>query len=849
MYDVKDVNLTNCDREPIHIPGSIQPHGCLIACDQQLGDILRTSANTASFLGLGDVALNGRQLSEVLESEFVHMLRNAAATASEGGRGVVLVNQPLRPGGDGFDIVVHRYKGVGIIEFEHAAAATAGGPLETARALISTVARIGDLAELYAKTPRLLRGVLGYDRVMVYQFGHDGAGKVIGEAKRSDLEGFKGAYFPASDIPQQARRLYLQNRIRVISDANCARVPIEPEHDASGEPLDLSYAHLRSVSPIHCEYLRNMGVGASMSISIVVDGQLWGLIACHHYGPRVLSLAQRVAAEMFGEFFSLQIEAMSRKWRLDSAARARRSLDRIMRDASYQGDIIGFLQNKLEDFTALLPCDGVGLWLNGTWTTNGVCPPSKAAPPLMRFLSTVSEGRIWATNELSARHPAAEEYSGEVSGVLAVPLSQAPKDYLLFFRKEVVQTLDWAGDPNKTYETGPHGDRLTPRKSFSIWKETVEHQSTPWTDDDREMAEAARTALLEVIMRHSEILEAERHTADIRQKVLNEELNHRVKNILALIKSVVSQPIDPARDLSDYVASLKGRIMALAQAHDQVVRNDGGGALRALLESELRPYRDAATISLNGPDLGFDARAYSVLALVLHELATNAAKYGALSQNKGNLTVEWRLAEDESCEINWLERGGPTTVAPKRQGFGSVLLTRSIPFDLGGQSEIHYESAGVRARFVIPANFVSQLRTEKTKRRTQQHNQDHPSLEGLRVLLLEDQLVIALDAEAMLQTCGVGSVDTTATAAEALRTLVATEPNIAVLDVNLGSGNSFPVAEELRRRNIPFIFATGYGDHTIIPKSMADVPVVRKPYDPDALASTMARALAEGRDA
>jgi len=632
MYDVKDVNLTNCDREPIHIPGSIQPHGCLIACDQQLGDILRTSANTASFLGLGDVALNGRQLSDVLEPEFVHMLRNAAATASEGGRGVVLVNQPLRPGGDGFDIVVHRYKGVGIIEFEHAGAATAGGPLETARALISTVARIGDLAELYAKTPRLLRGVLGYDRVMVYQFGHDGAGKVIGEAKRSDLEGFKGAYFPASDIPQQARRLYLQNRIRVISDANCARVPIEPEHDASGEPLDLSYAHLRSVSPIHCEYLRNMGVGASMSISIVVDGQLWGLIACHHYGPRVLSLAQRVAAEMFGEFFSLQIEAMSRKWRLDSAARARRSLDRIMRDASYQGDIIGFLQNKLEDFTALLPCDG-------------------------------------------------------------------------------------------------------------------------------------------------------------------------------------------------------------------------GGALRDLLESELRPYRDAATISLNGPDLGFDARAYSVLALVLHELATNAAKYGALSQNKGQLTVEWRLTDDESCEINWLERGGPTTVAPKRQGFGSVLLTRSIPFDLGDESELHYESAGVRARFVIPANFVSQLRIEKSKSRAQQQTQDHPSLEGLKVPLLEDQLVIALDAEAMLQTCGVGSVDTTATAAEALRTLVATEPNIAVLDVNLGSGNSFPVAEELRRRNIPFIFATGYGDHTIIPKSMADVPVVRKPYDPDALATTMARALAGGRDA
>lgn len=167
---------------------------------------------------------------------------------------------------------------------------------------------------------------------------------------------------------------------------------------------------------------------------------------------------------------------------------------------------------------------------------------------------------------------------------------------------------------------------------------------------------------------------------------------------------------------------------------------------------------------------------------------------------------------------------------------------------MGGVSEVNYSPAGLTARFVIPANFVTELRTEKPRQRATQANQDHPSLDGLKVLLLEDQLVIALDAESMLQTCGAGSVDTTSTASEALRTLVATRPDIAVLDVNLGSGNSFPVAEELRRRKIPFIFATGYGDHTIIPKSMADIPVVRKPYDPDALAATMARALA-ARDA
>ncbi len=844
MPDTQRVDLSNCDREPIHIPGSIQPHGCMIACDQQFDTILRHSQNTAAFLGLGATPINGRLLSEVFDESVVHALRNAAATATEPSRPVMLVNQQLKPDGQGFDVSLHRHQGVSIIECEHAAVSSASGPLDIARTLISAVSRFTDLNELYAKTPRLLRGILGYDRVMIYQFTHDGAGKVIGEAKRSDLEGFRGTYFPASDIPQQARKLYLQNRLRVISDANCVRVPIEPVIDASGEALDMSYAHLRSVSPIHCEYLRNMGVGASMSISIVVDGALWGLIACHHYGPRVLTLPQRVAAEMFGEFFSLQIEAMSRKWRLDSAARARRGLDRLMRDAPYQGDIVGFLQNKLADLTALMPCDGVGLWLNGVWTTSGTTIPAKAAPPLMRFLSTVTGGRVWATHELSAHLPAASEYADKVSGVIAVPLSQLPRDYLVFFREEVVHTVDWAGDPNKKYEVGPLGDRLTPRKSFAIWKETVERQSTPWTDDDREMAEAARTALLEVILRHSEILETERQTADLRQKVLNEELNHRVKNILALIKSVVSQPVDPARDLADYVGSLKGRIMALAQAHDQVVRNDGGGALRDLLESELRPYREAATISLDGPDIGLDARAYSVLALVLHELATNAAKYGALSRPTGELKVNWRLDEDSTCEIHWQERGGPPTTAPTRKGFGSVLLTRSVPFDLGGEADVTYESAGVVARFKLPSHFISELRGEKHVPQTSSPNEDYPPLSGLKVLLLEDQLVIALDAETMLETCGVGGVDTAATAAEALRILVATEPDIAVLDVNLGAGNSFPVAEELERRKIPFIFATGYGDRTIIPNSLRHVPVVRKPYDPDALAATLARAIA-----
>lgn len=493
--------------------------------------------------------------------------------------------------------------------------------------------------------------MFGYDRVMVYRFSHDESGQVVAEHKRIDLEGFLGQHFPASDIPQQARALYLRNTIRVISDASGARAPIVPERDASGEPLDLSFAHLRSVSPIHCEYLRNMGVAASMSISIISEGKLWGMIACHHYAPRSLPMCQRVAAELLGEYLSLQLEAMIHRARLETTSRARRALDQMMRDVSYHGEIAETLKEKIQDFFSFMPCDGVGLWLGHAWSSAGTTPPPDAIPALVQFIGATGERRVWASNALSANHPPALRYAEDAAGVMAIPLSQRASDCLLFFRREVIKTIDWAGDPNKQYDTGPLGDRLTPRKSFAIWKETVEHQSQPWTGDDREIAEATRTALLEIIMRHTEIVESERQTAAVRQRLLNEELNHRVKNILALIKSLISQPIDEGRDIEAYVDALKGRIMALAFAHDQVMRSDGGGALRALLDAELGPYRSSAAIELNGPEVSLDSRAYSVMALVIHEMATNAAKYGALSRSTGKLEVTWAFTPTGACEL------------------------------------------------------------------------------------------------------------------------------------------------------------------------------------------------------
>lgn len=831
------VDLSNCDREPIHIPGSVQCHGCLIACDPQGGMVQRHSSNAAEMLALTG-ELIGRDLADLLGPHAATRIREALARGSDPSSPALLFNVELASGGR-FDVSAHVFKGVSLIEFE-VASAEDGPALDLARSMFARVRGEKDIDRLLEHSSRLIRSLLGYDRVMIYQFADDGAGQVVSEDKREDLESFLHQWFPASDIPQQARSLYVRNIVRVIGDANGERCPLVPEETPLDDPLDLSFAHLRSVSPIHLEYLRNMGVAASMSISVIVDGQLWGLVACHHYAPRVLPMAERVAAEMFGAFFALHLQALKQKRTLDVATMARRALDRVLRLASQEDDIGDLLRTNLADFAKLMPCDGIGLWLGGQWSAEGAVPPAADIPGLANFIGERAEGKVWASHELSAIWPRAEAFCAEASGVLALPLSQLPRDYLLFFRKEIVHTLDWAGRPEKTYETGPLGDRLTPRKSFAIWKETVRGRASPWTEADREIAEAARSTLVEIVLRHNELMAEERDKADTRQRLLNEELNHRVKNILAVIKSLVEHSLRDGRSTQDYVESLRGRVQALAIAHDQVVRGAGGGSLGDLLRAELSPYGgDGSRLTLSGPTVWLDARAFSVMALVLHELSTNAAKYGALSRLGGRLEVTWRVTPEGDCEVMWREQGGPDVVASGRRGFGMALIERSVPYDLGGTSRLEFAPAGLVAHLRLPARHISTSPGEAGEGTEGDGLGAAPAqpepLSELGVLLVEDQMLIAMDVEMMLNDAGIDNVVTAPSAAEALRRLQDFTPDVAVLDVNLGAGTSAPVAQELQRLGVPFLFATGYGDRSMIPAGCEGVPVLPKPYESEPL--------------
>jgi light-regulated signal transduction histidine kinase (bacteriophytochrome) len=842
------VDLTTCDREPIHIPGSIQSQGCLLACDPASFVVRRRSANAAEMLQARTSPLLNRPLADVIGAEAAHAAFNALAKSVTSARAGLSFGHVFDNGAGTFDIAAHNHGGHAIFEFLPSPDPAGGGDMELVRAVLHRLSAATDIDALLRATPRLLQEALGYDRVMIYQFSEDGAGKVVAESRRGGLESFLGQWFPASDIPQQARALYVKNIIRVIADAQDTGCAIEPARDASGEPLDLSFAQLRSVSPIHLEYLRNMGVRASMSVSIIVDGALWGLIACHNYSPHPLSLTTRLNAELFGQFFSMQVQTLHQRRALAAAAQARRKLDALFQGLAQEESPAQLFGENISELAAIIRCDGLAVDFDGQVTLSGQAPSARVVRAIARRAHEQAPGQIWATHSLPSHMALPEEVLGSTAGVLAVPLSQLSQDYVLFFRQEVVRTIDWAGDPHKQYETGPLGDRLTPRKSFAIWQETVRGQSVPWEAFAREAAETLRVGMMEVIMRQGELLAEERRKAEIRQKRLNDELNHRVKNILALIRSLVRQGASEKRPMGDYIEALEGRILALSIAHDQVLRGDGGGSLAALVGAECQPYLSRA--QLDGPDVALDARAYSVLALVIHELMTNAAKYGALSRSTGKLEVSWSLTEECDCVINWRETGGPLVSPPSKRGFGATLVDRAVPYDLGGSSQIDYHPDGVRARLLIPSRYVratpilvdtgleTEMKVEPESFRGEQ------LLKDWRVLLVEDQLVIALEAEACLGDLGAAAVDTAATESEALAAIRRAPPDFAVLDVNLGgAATSIGIAQELARRGIRFIFATGYGDSTMLPDEMKGCAVVRKPYNAWMLAQVIEQAL------
>lgn len=841
------VDLTNCDREPIHLLGGVQGYGCLIATSSDFM-VKHVSQNVQDILHFSAEDAIGGRLIDLLPERTVHDLRTKLQILNVETSSSRLFGYDVLGDGRLFDVSVHTLDQTYVFEFEPKIDTENRDEMSLVQPLVARVRRAKDIKAACDQAAMAVQVMSGFDRVMVYQFDEDGTGEVIAEKRKSSMEPFLGLRYPASDIPKQARALYLRSTLRLISDVDGVVSPIVPPTNVQGIPMDLSMSVMRAVSPIHLEYLRNMGVAASMSVSIIKDGKLWGLFACHHETPRHIDFERRTAIELFAQFFSYELVQ-----KIDIASRvqsseARKLHDNLMIQLSGGTNLINGFEIIADELRGLIANDGVAVYSDGRYACLGDAPDEIEFKKLVRFLNTAPTGQVFATHRLPALYPEASDFSADVAGVLAVPISRTPRDYIVFFRREVAQSVKWAGNPNKPVEVGPNGTRLTPRKSFDTWSELVRNTSAHWTDSEVQTGESLRLSLIEIVLKLTDESNETRQKAADKQELLIAELNHRVRNILNLIQGLVSQSRTGAKDVATYTKVLDGRVQALARAHDQLTRQEWSpSSLRQLIEVEVNAFLTDAKdrISITGDAPKLMPEAFSTMALVIHEMVTNAAKYGALTDHSGKILINLRIQDDGALQIEWREIGGPPVQAPSRQGFGTTIIEKTIPYELKGTVKTRYLVTGFEADIMIPSTAVSDTQevvADKTMSVADNKEKRSIKLSG-DVLIVEDNMLIALDASDILKDNGADDVHMSGSVADALAVLEANTITFALLDVNLGDQTSLPVAEVLADRNIPFVLATGYGDAESITASYPPAVIAKKPFTAESIVKAISSAL------
>ncbi|RVT81705.1 GAF domain-containing protein [Rhodobacteraceae bacterium CCMM004] len=827
-------DLTNCDREPIHILGRIQSFGCLLAISPDW-IVNRASSNTAAHLGIAAEDLIGVPLAEVLPPETLHRLRSQMQTLSQGDGIARIFGFPAVGDGRPFDIALHRSGRTIVLELEPVSPDRADQAERTlaVQALIGRVMRQDTVDAMAREAARALQTLTGFDRVMVYRFGEDESGHVIAEVAPPGAEPYLGLRYPASDIPKQARALYTKNLLRLIADVNDPCADIVPERGADGAPLDLSLAVTRAVSPIHLEYLRNMGVAASMSVSILRKGRLWGLFACHHDAPHLLDYQTRSAVELFAQLFAYELARVETDAELRNIEMARSLHDRMMARLSSGVDLVAAFETVAEELEDVIAFDGIAIYSGGEYRVLGAAPTREEFLGFARFLNTAETGQVFATDHIAAVYPAGEGFADRAAGALAIPVSRTPRDYLVMFRREIIRTVNWAGDPSKPVTVGPHGARLTPRKSFAAWQEVVRQHSAPWRTTERRAAEALRVTLLEVVLKLADENNATSQRAQEQQELLIAELNHRVRNILNLIRGLVGQSQENLTEVRAFAAILDARIHALARAHDQLTdRKWGWMPLKGLIETEVTAFHGegAERVAISGDDVELSTTAFTTMALVVHELTTNSAKYGALGGRSGRVEINITLRDDGSVSIAWRERDGPPVQAPQRRGFGTTIIERSVPYELRGVARTSYNVGGFEAEFELPAPHVRLARPAPAPVAAA----PKPAAPAVRldgpVMVVEDNMIIAIDATDMLTQLGAAHVFSVSNLDGAMRTIAQHEIVFALVDVNLGTETSLPAVEALVAKGVPVVIATGYGADGGAIQGFPPVPVLRKPY-------------------
>ena len=514
-------DLSNCEREQIHLAGSIQPHGALLVVSEPDHKIIQVSDNIAEFLGLSQPVL-GRYLHELPGNIAQRLQPHLSDNLADIARAVrCRVGEPLIE----CDGLLHRPPEGGlVIELERAGPSVhLSRHVESALHIIQNTSSLRSLCD---ETARLFRKLTGYDRVMVYRFDEQGHGEVFSEHREPELEAFLGNRYPASDIPHIARQLYKQNRIRVLVDVEYTPVPLVPRYSpVTGRDLDMSLCFLRSMSPIHIQYLKNMGVGATLVVSLMVGGTLWGLVACHHYSPRFIHYEVRTVCELLAETIGTRIVALESFVQAQAELSVRRLEQRMIEAISRDGDWRTGLFDGSQALLQPLEASGAALLFEHQVLTTGEVPGTQQLREIGHWLDQQPRDMVITTDSLGVDEPAFEALIPIASGLIATPISRTPGEYLLWFRPERVRTVTWAGNPFKPMEIGTDPSQLSPRQSFAQWHQLVKGTATPWTPAERTVARLIGESVADVVLqfRSVRMLIAQDQLSQIRHQVQHSE--------------------------------------------------------------------------------------------------------------------------------------------------------------------------------------------------------------------------------------------------------------------------------------------------------------------------------------
>jgi diguanylate cyclase (GGDEF)-like protein len=692
--------LTDCDREPIHVPGHIQPQGVLIATHPHSLSVSHVSANFEASVGLPAAIALDAELGALLGPELLSAVNALLESGTYTPSNILTLTLPI-PKDPERSITAHRYKGRTIIELELPPTSNEHERfLALAQGIMVSLRNAQTVDQLCFLATREVRRLTGYDRVIIYRFDSDGHGSVIAEDKDSAIEPFLHLKYPASDIPQQARQLYIQQRVRSIPDMEYAALGLLSAPGAADPAeLDMTYCSLRGVSPVHREYMRNMNVRATLAISLLPDSELWGMMVCHHRSALVQSAEIRAFCDVVGQLLSVLLQKVGETEDLAERMRRLCSITALRADLENSDNLARTLSQKSTTLLELVHAGSALIRMGEETVILGDAPAAEIAGPMVEMLRQKYREEIVGLSDAGQPGGPAEACADRASGILLMPILNNPEDAIAWFRPEVVSTVHWAGDPRVSKSREQAGGRLSPRTSFAAWSELVRGRSEAWTPTDLSTASELRRTITGALLRHAEIKLAQLSAYDpltnlANRRTLKARLEQCRKDGIHAMSAMLFFDLDRFKVINDSMGHAVG---------DQVL-NEIAARLR---RSE---PAGATTARLGGDEFViFWPGASKAEALVLAgSIMSQLSEPLMLTGQAHYVTVSVGVACSDTAGLDHLLREADESMyAAKRQGGGrivefepslhtTVLTANQIQQDLfraleNAELDIHYQ--------------------------------------------------------------------------------------------------------------------------------------------------------------